>query len=435
MDWLPGLAARPHAEIAFKDWTQRRVVQSLSTNAGAPMLPFQTWHRFKEAFAPELVARAVEESPKRVRHILDVFGGSGTTALAAQFLGINSTTVEVNPFLAEVIRAKTYRYDSKALVYDLGRVVRAARSSKGRLGRFRTCPPTFIEPGVKGRYLFNANIAERIAAILDAAESLSNPAHTRFFRVILGGVLAGVSNACVSGKGRRYRSGWESRVVRPATVVANFVESASKALVEIHGHTNRPRTLTRVLNEDARKAVRKVDPADLAVFSPPYPNSFDYTDVYNLELWMLGYLHTSRSNQRLRQATLTSHVQIKRDFAKAPQGSARLNRILARLNKMRAELWSPWIPEMIGAYFADMGTVLSACSKRLSPQGQIWMVVGDSRYSGVRVPVDQILIDLSRDWGLELAHREPFRSMRVSPQQGGHPGLTETLVVLARRSS
>jgi hypothetical protein len=43
----------------FDDWTRQRSVRSLSTNAGAVELPFQSWRHFKEAFAPELVARAV----------------------------------------------------------------------------------------------------------------------------------------------------------------------------------------------------------------------------------------------------------------------------------------------------------------------------------------------------------------------------------------
>ncbi|HZH08351.1 MAG TPA: SAM-dependent methyltransferase, partial [Lautropia sp.] len=71
-----------------------------STNASD--LPFQRWHRFKEAFDPELIARAVRESPRQVRSLADPFGGSGTSALAAQFLGVTPSTVEVNPFLADL---------------------------------------------------------------------------------------------------------------------------------------------------------------------------------------------------------------------------------------------------------------------------------------------------------------------------------------------
>ena len=44
--------------VSFQSWTKQRNLLSVGTNAGAEVLPFQTWHHFKEAFALELVARA-----------------------------------------------------------------------------------------------------------------------------------------------------------------------------------------------------------------------------------------------------------------------------------------------------------------------------------------------------------------------------------------
>lgn len=79
--------------ISFDSWTQGREVPSLGTNAGADKLPFQTWHHFKEAFAPELGARAIKESKRTVKRCADPFGGSGTTALACQFLGVAPVTI------------------------------------------------------------------------------------------------------------------------------------------------------------------------------------------------------------------------------------------------------------------------------------------------------------------------------------------------------
>ena len=119
-------AIRLHAEnacIQFSDWTGDRSISTVGTNAGAPILPFQTWRPFKEAFAPEIVERALSESAGSVRHIADPFGGSGTTALAAQFFGVRPTTIEVNPFLADLIEAKIAPLD-----FDLAaEVVRASR--------------------------------------------------------------------------------------------------------------------------------------------------------------------------------------------------------------------------------------------------------------------------------------------------------------------
>ena len=432
MDWLPALSTRRSTEVGFHDWTQGRVVPSLGTNAGAVRLPFQTWHRFKEAFAPELVERAVRESPIPVRHLLDPFGGSGTSALSAQFLGVASTSIEVNPFLADVIRAKTVRYDSSALVRDLGLVVRRVRRRRGGLDRFATCPQTFVEPGHKGRYLFSAGVAERLASLLDAIEALETETHRRLFRVLLGGILASVSNVLVSGKGRRYRRDWQSRPVAPESVDAAFVESTSRAIQEIHAHDHRPAVSVQIVNRDSRVAIADCATADLVLFSPPYPNSFDYTDVYNLELWMLGYLGASTDNQRLRRATLSSHVQIKREFATVPKGSRRLARVMNLLQNHRDALWCPWIPEMVGGYFADMGRILSGCAERLQAGGQVWMVVGNSQYAGISIAVDRILMDLAPQWGLRSVSREPFRSMRASAQQGGRADLAETLVILAK---
>ena len=61
------------------------------------------------------------------------------------------------------------------------------------------------------------------------------------------------------------------------------------------------------------------------------------------------------------------------------------------------------------------------------------MVVGDSRYAGVSIPVAKILTQLLPSLGCSLVLKEPFRSMRTSAQQGGSYSLDETLLVLSRR--
>src|SRR5688572_22616815 len=101
--WLPRFAnplCCTYVQQHFDRWTKGRTIRSVGTNAGAAELPFQNWRRFKEAFAPELIREAVEASRIPVKNCLDPFGGSGTTALACQFLGVEPVTVEVNPFLA-----------------------------------------------------------------------------------------------------------------------------------------------------------------------------------------------------------------------------------------------------------------------------------------------------------------------------------------------
>ena len=414
----------------FLKWTNDRHVPSLGTNDGATPIAFQKWHHFKEAFAPELIAEAVHASTREVRACIDPFGGSGTTALACQMLGIDSTTIEVNPFLADAIEAKLARYDSDVVVKALAQTRRRSRRCAVDPNEyFRNVPRTFLEPGVKERWLFNAPIAAQLASILSAVDALEDVRIRRFFRVIIGGILADVSNVTVRGKGRRYRQNWKAIPADPERAEQLFALRAENAILDIQAFSYKPETVSKVIHGDARNL--ELDGRyDLAVFSPPYPNSFDYTDVYNLELWMLGYLTRYEDNRELRKTTLTSHVQVLRDYSPAPIGSATLNSVIAQLQDSKKSLWDSWIPEMIGAYFSDLIVVIDRVLSSLLDDGQCWIVIGDSRYAGITVPVARILGELSEHRGWRIDRCEPIRHMKSSAQQGWRPELAESLIVL-----
>ncbi len=388
----------------------------------------------KEAFAPELIARAVRDTPGTVSHIVDPFGGSGTTALAAQFLGIRPTTIEVNPFLADLIEAKVGTIDFRRAASELRNVIEAValKDSQSVAPTFPGAPATFVEPGKNGRWLFSREVARRIISIRSAIEAVPDPGCRRLFRVALGAAAIPVSNVTVSGKGRRYRSGWERNLISPDRVDQLFIENVSTALYDLRRFMARRCRDYVVLRGDARELVPSVGQHDLAVFSPPYPNSFDYTDVYNVELWTLGYLTGPKSNATLRKSTIRSHVQIFRDMTHGRISSRLLDQTLLSLREARSQLWNRHIPEMIGAYMADMIKVLDDLALGLRSQGRVYMVVGDSRYAGIEVNVAEILAEAAHSLSYRVARIEPCRSMRVSPQQGGRHELAETLLVLER---
>jgi hypothetical protein len=419
--------------LGFRDWTGGRDVSSVGTNSGSEPIAFQRWRSFKEAFAPELVEQAVEEMNRRVRHVVDPFGGSGTTGLAAQFLGVRPTVIEVNPYLADLIEAKLARYeiddvrDSYSLLMHSVSILKTVRPPY-----FPGAPRTFVEPGVDGRYLFSKETARRIAIYRQAIAQVPSPEIRRLFTVILGSVVVAASNVVISGKGRRYRRGWENRGEDPSRLDSLFQQAAEDAIYDLHRYAARRCRNYTVLRGDSRKLLASIEGAQLAVFSPPYPNSFDYTDVYNVELWTLGYLRNSESNLALRNSTLRSHVQIARDMSGADYPSKLLADTVARLQAARKSMWNPLIPDMVSAYISDMGDVLTSLHQKLCRGGRIYMVVGDSRYAGVHVPVAGILGEIAPIVGMAVKRIEPFRSMRVSPQQGGQHGLAESLLVLER---
>ena len=238
-----------------------------------------------------MIQRAISESPIPVNHCLDPFGGSGTTALACQFLGVRPTAIEVNPYLADLIEAKLAVYEIDTLARDFAMLVKAANRRKPNPSRFfAAAPATFAEPGVKARWIFDTPVATRLAAYVASIPAITSTVNRRLLKVLLGGVLIGLSNVIVSGKGRRYRRHWDQLSPTAIDLDEAFCEAVERAVGDIARYSQRMEHRYTVLRGDARRLLNKVRPIDVAIFSPPYPNSFDYTDVYNVELWGLQYL-------------------------------------------------------------------------------------------------------------------------------------------------
>ncbi len=404
-----------------------------TSNVAAEDVPFQRWYNFKEAFAPSFVADVVASLPFRARTCLDPFSGCGTTSLTCQFLGVRPTTIEVSPFLADLAEAKLVRYDRDELFMDRRAIADrcAIADLVGHDGPpFPGAPATFVEPGKQERWIFDLAIARRIQLYLDAIQEIESDVNRRLFKVLLGSVLVPVSNVTISGKGRRYRKSWQSRPRSPMDVDRLFQEMFIRAYYDICRYPDRPCGEYTLLRGDSRERIRDAEPADLVLFSPPYPNSFDYTDIYNVELWALGYLTSSSDNRVLREATLRSHVQITREFADGDQASATLAGALHALRNVRTELWNGNIPDMVAAYFEDLAVVLREARTRLTDNGQVVMVVGDSRYADVLVDVPQIVREMTGGLGYRCVEVQEVRSMRSSPQHGGRFDLKESLIRL-----
>jgi len=407
-----------------------------STYTAGQSLPFQRWFKFKEAFSPQLVYGVMDALPVRPRVALDCFAGSGTTALSCQLVGIESYSVEVNPLLQDVIESKLTAASASLFVTTLQRVVRRARALRPSVPKLRKrLPPTFVEPGVKGRFIYFLPAAVAIESIRQAISEEASVIDRRLMTVALGSILIEVSNVRVDGKGRRYRQGWEHRPIGANEVFQAFYQRTTEMAEDLAAMTAVPRGAFTLLKGDCRQHLSSITkPVDMVLFSPPYPNSFDYTDIYNVELWMLGYLDSAEQNRILRQSTLRSHVQVQ-----WPQGKPELpdSKALAvtygLLGEARKQLWNQTIPEMVTGYFEDLAHILKTLKPKLSEVGTIGMVVGNSQYAGVVIDTPKILSELATPMGYEVINQTELRSMRTSHQQHRTEGLLESLLVLRNR--
>ncbi len=404
----------------------------ISTNQPSTSLPFQRWFKFKEAFAPQLVLDMLGKyKHEGVRRCLDPFGGCGTTALTCQFAGVHPVLIEVNPFIADLAEAKLSRYDVDALSRDFLDIRTAVKDGlKVDLSILDEGPATLCEPGDGKRWVFPLGVMKRLLQYRSAIEQVNDPTNQRLLRVLLGSIIVGVSNVVVNGKGRKYRGSWMEQQRTSNEVDAAFRQAFLNAVVDIQRYGRRAENAFELLRGTCLQRVEDVEPCDLSIFSPPYPNSFDYTDIYNLELWVLGYLKTKADNKQLRQATLRSHVQVAGKHTFNLAASAMLRSTLEELGEVRDGLWDDRLPDMVGAYFEDMQILLRKLRTTLRPGGRAVIVIGESSYAGVKVRAGHITAQIARGVGFGVEKHTRLRTMRLSAQQGGGKALEERLVEL-----
>lgn len=417
---------------AFTRWVSGWQSPAPTTYQGGRELGFQRWFKFKEAFAPSFVKNVIDALPYRPKTILDPFGGSGTTAVTCQFLGITPSVIEVNPFLADLIESKLCPINLEYFLLAKERVERHARKICTKpLEQAYSLPPSFVEPGTNDRYIFSKETAREILSLRQVIDNIEAPEYRRILRVALASILVETSNCYVNGKGRRYRGGWQNR--QGPDVFRSFSNACSRIAEDLAIALCRLESSYSLYRGDCRKQLAAIESGwDFCLFSPPYPNSFDYTDVYNIELWMLGYLASSEDNLALRRSTLRSHVQVSASRPERELPSRKFLAVYKKLDKARDDLWDRRIPEMVRDYFCDLADILELLHIGLKNGQFIGLVVGDSQYLEIHIGVAKILAELAPALGFKVESTKRVRSMRSSAQQGGNLKLGESLILLSR---
>ncbi len=423
---------RSTARLMFNEWTRdSRSDTPISSHQGCHELPFQRWFKFKEAFSPNLLVGEINRLKRFPSTCIDPCGGCGTTGVSAQFLGIRPTIIEINPFLADLVEAKLATYVPSKVRGAYLEVVRCTPTlSVEPKSMLAAGPATFLKQKGSERWVFPDDVIHRVLQYREAISQLQNPSHRRLFRVLLGSILVDVSNVLVNGKGRKYRRNWPDTQSTAKDVDRRFRDRCLKALSDIAQFRYRPESDYAIRRGSFRDHLAEADTHDLAFFSPPYPNSFDYTDIYNLELWVLGYLNSRDAESQLRHTNIHSHVQVKRDINPCPLRVPSLQSVMTALEARREHLWNARIPEMIDSYFFDMYELLEKLRHNVSTGGDIFAVIGDSSYTDVVIPVAEILEQIAEELGLSVVENRRLRNLRSSAQQGGAFVLGEDLLHL-----
>lgn len=419
---------------AKPELTNGRAVTNAVDNAS---LARHRWYPIKEGFSPNLIADSYRElgaDPKKHILAIEPFSGSGTTPVECTRLGVGCLAFEVNPFLAFVGRTKLRQSDPSKLRAQRNKVLKGLRQpAVSTLENIST----FCEGAGRKKWLFNRNVLRTFSGGWNGIEDCP-PTQRAFFRLALLRAAMDNCNAYPDGKCLRYKRLKSYDCFNADSLITQF-EHYCTFIEEDLESTPFDSSLSMVECMDSRCLAdyAPLKHFDLCVTSPPYLNSFDYSDVYRPELFLAGHVADNSQLMRIRLRTLRSHLQANwKAPVKASFGTVYakvLKEILARKDK----LWCARIPEMIQAYFEDMERLLAALSARANPGALLKIAVGTSAYGGVVVPVDFILAEISEQVGWELQDVQVVRRLRSSAQLWKHedrqkkvPELRESIVIL-----
>jgi len=416
---------REYAELEDKfDVSKVPSISKLVNFNSNSTTPIHRWYYFKEGFSHKLVDQVTDEffHANGTNEILDPFCGSATTLVTAQSRGIKSTGLEINPFLAFVSQTKTNNHvDVNQFNYDYKTVL--ARGKKLVTKKLETPALTTFKK------VFTKTNLRKVLALNKAIEKTTNQKNKNLLKLALASIVEDSSKIRRSGKGLRIV---EKQRQDPFDL---FLEKCQPMAEDLEAGKNR--VDAKVKNQDARDVANVFgSKVNLVLFSPPYLNSFDYTEVYKLELWLLGFVKDYTQFGALSKQTLRSHLSSQ--YKTNGFEHALIEEIKTKIAKQ--SLWNSNIPKMIKAYFSDMNEVFAGLERILQPKTTVAFVVGNSSYGGIPIATDLLLSDLAEKRGFSVEEIRIARKLTTSPQQlkdyskQKKKYLRESMVILKRGS-
>lgn len=403
-----------------------------STSERNILEPRHRWYYYKEGFSVDLVDHAISESKLGKNDvILDPFGGSGTVNLCSSQKALNSVGIEVNPFAFFLTKAKhinpSIEYLKSGVSKDISSIVSGI--DKGKKSALLTYS-TFSELTKKDKWLFDSKVLNAYEGGYSSLQK-TNPKYRGILKLALINAAMENCNARKDGKCLRYKTNWENLGFDKGSFLESFERNIALIVEDLR--KNKLTVKPELYKADARDFLNSftVD-YKLCITSPPYLNSFDYTDVYRPELFLGKFVTTSKQLYNLRQQTLCSHINIVDKACNFKSSSLLYNKTISELNAQSSLFWNNNIPLMVKMYFHQMNEILLKLYQFGKKDSQLWLVVANSAYFNSEIPTDLILADLAAKigWKLKEIHvlRDVFkRGSKYSPDVNS---LRESAVVL-----
>lgn len=370
--------------------------------------PIHHWFFFPHSYSPELVEAVLDDwSLPEESKLIDPFVGAGTTLLVARERGLSATGFDLSPVSILVSNAKVRDYDIKTIRQALDNVT-------------SRCEKSITESSWRSDRMKRALSESERAEFWSLSQTImGQPRDVRDLLLLaLIRIVRDFSRAVADG-------GWFRWVEKPdqgnrvraafQTMVEQIIEELKMDRHPLNGQ------LIEARKGDARNlSVPKGEFAGL-ITSPPYPNRHDYSRIFHIELLLLGEDESDIID--FRHHSMRSHVEALKptDVPVSISKYVEPEKLTDALNHL-PEKSDDRVPSLLRGYFEDLYTTMVVARSTLKPKAGAAFVVGNVRYGGILIPVDEILVDVGKQAGFLHDKTWVIRLRGNSAQQMGSFG-------------
>lgn len=384
--------------------------------------PIHRWFNIKEGYSEELILKLLDNLSVKKGYVVDFFNGSGTTSLAAKKYGYKYGGFEINPFLFDLSQAKLSDYSKK----ELDEILLLKKSILNNKIVAKDIVPinlSIVEKVFKHNLKDILNTRSKILKI--KKNKIKN-----FFLIALVSIIEDVGYAKKDGNGLKYPS--NKKIFDFLDIFSDKIDLMVSDIKENKFKNKKGSFVVNCDSRDIKPQITKKIKGNtsLIVFSPPYANCFDYTEVYKLELWLSNHIKKYDDLKKIRKDSLSSHLN--KDL-----GEYENNIFLKEDLKILRDkyLWSKKIIPMLNGYFYDMEKILEYSYKILMPGSSCVVVVGNSAYANHVIETDVILSKIAKKIGFSKVVINIARKLRSSSQQAKtlkSNNLRESVIIMTK---
>lgn len=377
------------------------------------------WLRLTPAYSLYVVKEILADRlPNEL--VLDPFSGTGTTPLASAELGIPAHSVDINPFLVWLGNIKLATYSLTTV--DAFRTAGSRYSYE--LHRQKLLASSWIPNLHQIEKWWDSSVLNALACLfarIKTDHEKSDPLTSDLLKIAFCRTMIETANVSFAHQSMSFK---KRPLLQQESLLASLKTSnasqdvAARFLVAVEQlaeslANNQPLSEARVYWGDSRY-LNEVLPSKQytkVVTSPPYPNRMSYIRELRPYMYWLGFLTNGREAGELdwqaiggtwgcATSNLSSWKPIYDDIVPFPK----FGLIISSISKDHILLG-----RYVHKYFQDIKIHLQSLKKVMAPGGRCYYIVGNSKFYGTLLPVEEIYAALFEDLGFVNSRIETLR--------------------------